>query len=333
MKLVKIQNIYISIIFLFYHVECIKVLRKNRDVIHDVDENKCGQLRNTVWERQGRTNKYICKCRRENKTFHIVGGVKGCFKRSQISPECKGKSYSTNGNIIERISSRNVCRYSLKYWKNNVSNWVKIKNLNKVRYKLKKIKGSLIKLTCLKKNKPNDATCFIYKTWNTYAYYTTSTLKESSNGNNNSIIIGCACAMVVIVVLIVIVLTMRWKKANRTPSNSTVKNPSCVDNNNQRSLQRNNYAADNYATTDLQMISHLQYKKGEKAKEEEIYKEIDKNGVFDEDYAQLSYRNRVQTSLQNDGLNEPLYFETEVEADTENELVSEPVYVETVPED
>lgn len=27
-----------------------------------------------------------------------------------------------------------------------------------------------------------------------------------------------------------------------------MKNPSCVDNNNQRSLQTNNYAADNYAT-------------------------------------------------------------------------------------
>ncbi|XP_057295086.1 uncharacterized protein LOC130623598 isoform X2 [Hydractinia symbiolongicarpus] len=225
--------------------------------------------------------------------------------------------------------------------------------------KLNNIKGRLVKLLCGKRKNPSthviSADCYVYKKFGTYTYYTTitaktstpistttskqittksaMTLKENSNGNSNSIIIGSACAMVVIVVLILIVLIVRWKKANRTPSNSTVKSPSCVDNNNQGSLKTNNYASDNYATADLQMVSHLQYKKGEKAKEEEIYKEIDKNGVFDEDYAQLSYCNSVQTSLQNDGLNEPLYFETAIEADTENKLVSEPVYVETVPED
>ncbi|XP_057295085.1 uncharacterized protein LOC130623598 isoform X1 [Hydractinia symbiolongicarpus] len=361
MKLVKKSSIYMSVIFLLYVVECLKVSRKYRDVIQNVNKSECDQLSNTVW---GRSNG-LCKCSSRDRTFHIVNGTAGCFRRSKISPGCK-KDVLKSQKIYRDMED---CQhYSLLAWNSIAQSWVNIhikehfdgEGLNIwLNGKLNNIKGRLVKLLCGKRKNPSthviSADCYVYKKFGTYTYYTTitaktstpistttskqittksaMTLKENSNGNSNSIIIGSACAMVVIVVLILIVLIVRWKKANRTPSNSTVKSPSCVDNNNQGSLKTNNYASDNYATADLQMVSHLQYKKGEKAKEEEIYKEIDKNGVFDEDYAQLSYCNSVQTSLQNDGLNEPLYFETAIEADTENKLVSEPVYVETVPED
>lgn len=82
MKLVKNSSIYMSVINLLYLVECLKVSRKYRDVIQNVNKSGCDQLSNTVW---GRSNG-LCKCSSRDRTFHIVNGTAGCFRRSKISP-------------------------------------------------------------------------------------------------------------------------------------------------------------------------------------------------------------------------------------------------------
>ncbi|XP_057295087.1 uncharacterized protein LOC130623600 [Hydractinia symbiolongicarpus] len=234
MKLVKNSSIYMSVIFLLYVVECLKVSRKYRDVIQNVNKSECDQLSNTVW---GRSNG-LCKCSSRDRTFHIVNGTAGCFRRSKISPECK-KDVLNSQKIYGDIED---CQhYSLLAWNSIAQSWVNIhieehfdgEGLNIwLNGKLNNIKGRLVKLLCGKRKNPSthviSADCYVYKKFGTYTYYTTitaktstpistttstqittksaMTLKENSNGNSNSIIIGSACAMVVIVVLILIVL-------------------------------------------------------------------------------------------------------------------------------
>ncbi|XP_057295383.1 uncharacterized protein LOC130623868 [Hydractinia symbiolongicarpus] len=161
------------------------------------------------------------------------------------------------------------------------------------------------------------------------------TLNKNANKNNMTVIIGAVSGVILILFIWAITIVLRRRKLNRSKASTPAVNNAAYMIKNQHSAPANDY---DYATPDLQMVSHSQNQRSDKSTDN-VYKELDiANGTNDREYSQLSYRNNGETfEHKNDMFNEPLYFETEIETGEIDEHVlsntSEPVYVETVPEE